>query len=209
MGRLRQIVVSGLIVVTPLAITIVAVTALLREIASLSAVTDIQPAYLRPPIVVLVFMVVALAVGYLMRTALGSVIARGITDAINHVPMLRVVYNASRLAVETVLSEDSERAEPVLVEAWDGLRVTAFTTGKRTDDGRLICFFPTSPNVTTGYVIEVREEDVTRTGEPVEHALTRLLSAGLGEGGERMGIEPPVAGQARRVHGVDVSPSDR
>lgn len=207
MGRLQQITVSGLIVVGPLAVTMIAVTALLREIASLSAIADIEPAYLRIPVVILVFGLVTLSMGYLMRTAIGNVIAGAITEAINHVPMLRVVYNASQVAVETALTEKTVTPEPVMIEAWDGLRVTAFTTGKRADDGRLICFFPTAPNVTTGYVIEVREEDVTRTGERIESALVRLLSAGLGE--DREGSPgPPVGGTARRVHGVDVAPAE-
>ena len=70
---------------------------------------------------------------------------------------------------------------PVKVEVWGGMRVTAFKTGKQTADGRLLVFLPTSPNVTSGLLMEVDPEDVTETDEHVEDALGRILRAGFGE----------------------------
>ena len=207
MGRLRQVAVSGLIIVAPITITIIAVVGLLQAIADLSIVAVIEPAYLRPPVAIILFVGLALGLGYFTRTAVGAVMVGWVTQGINHVPALRVVYNASQLAVETVLTDKTEKSEPVMIEAWKGLRVTAFTTGKRTADGRLICFFPTAPNITTGYVIEVKEEDVIRTGESIEHALTRLLSAGFGENENGRGREL-VGGNARYVRGVEIDPID-
>lgn len=40
---------------------------------------------------------------------------------------------------------------------------------------------PTAPNITTGFVMEVDPEDIEETGEKVEEALTRVLSAGFAE----------------------------
>jgi uncharacterized membrane protein len=59
--------------------------------------------------------------------------------------------------------------------------MTAFKTGRRTEDGRVVLFMPTAPNITTGFVIEVDPADVTETDETVEEALTRILSAGFAE----------------------------
>jgi uncharacterized membrane protein len=59
--------------------------------------------------------------------------------------------------------------------------MTAFKTGKTTDDGRDVLFLPTSPNITTGFVIEVESDQYEVTDERVEDALTRVLSAGFGE----------------------------
>ncbi len=181
MTELRRDVVSGLVVVAPLAITVIAILYLLRFIAGLPLVTRIEPAYLRPPIVISVFLFLVMITGYLMRTTAGILAVDILRGIINHIPLLRVVFNATHLAVETALDRDA-RARPVRVQAWKGLRVTAFDTGNVTDDGRHLCFFPTAPNITTGYVIEVEEDQIEPTGERIEHALTRLLSAGFGDG---------------------------
>ena len=59
--------------------------------------------------------------------------------------------------------------------------MTAFKTGKRTEDGRDVLFLPTAPNITTGFVVEVDPDAYEETDERVEDALTRVLSAGFGE----------------------------
>jgi len=132
-------------------------------------------------VVILVFLVVVLAVGYLMRTTAGGLFEGVIDDLANRVPGLRVVYNASKMAAETALGGTDSLQTPVKIETWDGMRMTAFKTGKTTDDGRVMLFLPTAPNITTGFVIEVDPADITETEESVEEALTRILSAGFGD----------------------------
>jgi Uncharacterized conserved protein len=124
-----------------------------------------------------------------MRTTAGRVFEATIDDTINRVPGLRVVYNASKLAVETALSGTDDLQQPVRLEVWDGIRMTAFKTGKRTDDGKIVLFLPTAPNITTGYVMEVDPERVEDTGEKVEEALTRVLSAGFAESAHQIPVE--------------------
>jgi uncharacterized membrane protein len=92
------------------------------------------------------------------------------------------------MAVETAVSGTEELQAPVKLETWNGLRMTAFKTGKRTDDGRDVLFLPTSPNITTGFVIEVEPDQYTVSDESVEDALTRVLSAGFGESKRPKGI---------------------
>jgi uncharacterized membrane protein len=125
-----------------------------------------------------------LSVGYMMRTAVGSLVENGIDGLMNQVPGLRVVYNASKMAAETALSDTTDLQAPVKVQVWDGMRMTAFKTGKTTDDGRELLFLPTAPNITTGFVVEVEPSEFEETDETVEDALTRVLSAGFGETSE-------------------------
>jgi len=154
---------------------------LLREFnvpeAYLSAVQ--QP--IQVLLVIMVFLVLVLAVGYLMRTTAGGLFEGVIDDVVNRVPGLRVIYNASKMAAETALGGTDSLQTPVKITTWDGMRMTAFKTGKTTDDGRLVLFLPTAPNITTGFVVEMAPEDVTETDETVEDALTRILSAGFGD----------------------------
>ena len=148
-----------------------------QQIFSAEAVAELARVFLT----LLLFGVLVLSIGYMMRTAVGGIVEEAIDDVINRVPGLRIVYNASKMAVETALSGGGDLQAPVKVEPWNGMRMTAFKTGKRTSDGREILFLPTSPNITTGYVLEVDPENLTETDEKVEDALTRVLSAGFGE----------------------------
>jgi len=110
-------------------------------------------------------------------------------EAINRIPALRVVYNASKLAVETALSGTDELQNPVYLETWAGIRMTAFKTGKKTRDGKIVLFMPTAPNITSGFVIEVEPERIEETGETVEEGMTRILSAGFAESAHQIPVE--------------------
>ena len=202
MSNLKRDVTSGLIILVPVIVTLYVVLWIYGAIANvplLGAVVDqgalpvitIGDAVVvgadtlaelaRFVITLALFGMLVVSIGYLMRTTMGDILEEALDDMINRVPGLRVVYNASKMAVETAVSGSGELQAPVKLETWDGLRMTAFKTGKRTSDGREVVFLPTSPNITTGFVIEVDPDDLTETDERVEDALTRVLSAGFGD----------------------------
>lgn len=210
MGSLRRDIASGLIVVAPIAVILLVVRYLFLLIAGLPLVSRIQPPLLRVGVVIVVFLFLVITVGYAMRSAIGVLVADLISAGINRIPGVRIVYNASHLAVDTALSGGGGRVEPVQVESWQGLRVNVFDTGNRTADGRVICFFPTAPNITTGYVIEVEEDDLIRTGESVERVLLRILSAGFGDQPDDDDFDMPVDGRmVGRVSGVRIPDLDQ
>ena len=195
---------SGLIVLTPILVTLYIVYWLYRNIAGLPILTSAIPnPALRVLVTVAVFVLLVFAVGYLMRTAAGRLFEGVIDSLANRLPGLRVVYNASKMAVETAISGTEELQQPVKLELWNNARVTAFKTGKTTEDGRQVVFMPTAPNITTGFVMEMKPEDITETDERVEEALTRILSAGFGEEHER-GMPIDVEEEAADRSDVDV-----
>ncbi|OIB55987.1 DUF502 domain-containing protein [Natrialba sp. SSL1] len=148
--------------------------------------------FLRVVVALTVLIILTFSVGYLMRTTVGSLVERLVDNVANRVPVMRVVYNASKMAAETAFGEQESLQTPVKLEVWDGLRMTAFKTGKVTEDGREVLFLPTSPNITTGFVIEVHSERITELDEDVEDALTRVLSAGFGDADRTRGMDAGV-----------------
>jgi uncharacterized membrane protein len=174
---------SGLIILAPLLVTLFVVAWIFNQLARIPI--EVEPPALRVALTLVVFILLVMAVGFLMRTAVGAVVESALDNMINRLPGLRVVYNASKMAAETALSGTDELQSPVKVNTWNGLRMTAFKTGKRTEDGRDILFLPTAPNITTGFVIEVEADEYKETNETVEEALTRVLSAGFGETNEK------------------------
>ena len=188
MSSWRRDFASGLVVLVPILVILFVVNWLYTQIASLPIIRDInQPFGFGVLIAIVVFAMLVLSVGYLMRTTAGRLFESGLDNVMNRVPLVRVLYNASKLAVETALTGTEDLQKPVRLEVWPGVRMTAFKTGKRTKDGREVLFMPTAPNITTGFVMEVEPEDFTETDERVEEALTRILSAGFAE--EDHGVE--------------------
>ena len=199
MSSWKRDIASGLVVLLPLGILLFVLNYLYERIISLPLISTLDFVGLGVPgnlvplariIVALVLIItLILSVGYLMRTTAGRLFESALDTAINQMPGLRVVYNASKLAVETALSGTDDLQEPVQLETWPGVRMTAFKTGKKTKDGRIVLFLPTAPNITTGYVIEIDPDRVEETGESAEEALTRVLSAGFAESAHQIPVE--------------------
>jgi uncharacterized membrane protein len=181
MNTWKRDAASGLVVLTPIIVTLYVIALVFGFIAHLPLIEDIPNPALRVPTAIAVFALLVLSIGYLMRTAVGGLIEEQLDRVMNHLPGLRVVYNASKMAVETAVTGTADLQKPVKLEVWDGLRMTAFKTGQQTEDGRDLLFLPTAPNITTGFVIEVEPDRYEETDERVEDALTRVLSGGFGE----------------------------
>ena len=204
MSAWKRDAASGLVVLVPLLTSAYVVIWLYRLIANLPFLEQaIDSPQLRVLLTLVVFSLLVLGIGYLMRTAFGTIVENAIDNAMNRVPVLRVVYNASKMAVETALSGTSDLQTPVKVTPWnDQLRMTAFKTGRRTEDGRHILFLPTAPNITSGFVIELEEDDFVEIDETVEEALTRILSAGFGEKrNDNAGVPIEVIGESSGTSG--------
>jgi uncharacterized membrane protein len=110
MATWKRDVASGLVVLVPILVTLYVVVWLYNAIANVPLLArvigpelfggnEIAAEFFRVIITLLVFAALVVTVGYLMRTALGRVLERALYDVVNHVPGLRVVYNASTIAV--------------------------------------------------------------------------------------------------------------
>ncbi|RCU48619.1 DUF502 domain-containing protein [Haloplanus salinus] len=203
MSSWRRDVASGLVVVVPVLVILFVLNWLYTKVAELPIV-DTLPPYYGVPVAIVVFAMLVLSVGYLMRTTIGRLFETGLDSAMNRVPLIRILYNASKLAVETALTGTDDLQKPVRLETWPGIRMTAFKTGQTTADGQEVLFMPTAPNITTGFVIEVDPGRIEETGESVEEALTRILSAGFAE--EDRAIDIAVEDPAEATDGEEQPP---
>jgi uncharacterized membrane protein len=187
MSRWKRDVASGLVVVAPILVSVYVVAWVYWQLAKVPILKQYPDSW-RVAAFLSVFALVVLGVGYLMRTTVGRVVEGFIDDAANRLPLVRVIYNASKMGVETALTGSEDLQSPVKLEPWNGMRMTAFKTGKSTDDGRDILFLPTAPNITSGFVVEVDPDEYEEIDEAVEDALTRILSAGFGESPDAKGV---------------------
>ena len=206
----KRDIASGLIVLVPLLVTAYVVAFIYQSIANLPflrTALESQPVVVRVLVTLVLFALLVLSVGYLMRTTVGDLLEQSLDNVMTRLPGLRIVYNASKMAVETAVSGPEDLQTPVKLETWNGMRMTAFKTGKSTTDGRDVLFLPTAPNITTGYVVEVEPERYTEVDENVEDALTRILSAGFGESQNR-GIQIDVSEESPVTRAEERSTDD-
>ena len=184
----KRNIASGLVVLVPLALTYYVIKwayILVSQITFISVGgifqgNGIVTELFQVGLTIIVLILVTFVVGYVMRTTIGELFGGKIDDLVNFVPGLRIVYNAAKMAVETTVSEDGTLQAPVKVTVWPGMKMTAFKTGNKTEDGKDILFMPTSPNITTGFVIEMDPDGYEDSEESVEESLARVLSAGFG-----------------------------
>ncbi len=184
----KRNIASGLVVLVPLALTYYVIKWAYMLVSQITFISvggifqgnGIVTELFQVGLTIIVLVLVTFVVGYVMRTTMGELFGGKIDDLVNFVPGLRIVYNAAKMAVETTVSEDGTLQAPVKVTVWPGMKMTAFKTGNKTEDGKDILFMPTSPNITTGFVIEMDPDGYEDSEESVEDSLARVLSAGFG-----------------------------
>lgn len=183
----KEPAISGAVVVTPILVTFFVILWLfekLNQVPGNSYFNITQYFYINQLVKLGVLLtlgtVIVTGIGRFVRTKTGFRIEKGFDALIDRIPLLGSVYNITKVTADTVLTGPEGFREPAKMD-FNGLRITAFRTGNQTDDGREVVFMPTSPNITTGFVIEADPERLEDSDETAEQALTRVLSAGFGD----------------------------
>ncbi|MFB6123594.1 MAG: DUF502 domain-containing protein [Haloferacaceae archaeon] len=195
-ARVRTSFVTGLLLVTPLAVTafvlqfvFTRVTGVLNPVvraAGLRAYTaNIEiVAQLLAAVVVAAGIV---CLGYLASRSVGQRLFGGFERAVRLVPFVRTVYFGVRQVSESLVERTAGYESVVLVEyPRDGLYSLAFVTNRSpraardaTDEALYNVFVPHSPNPTAGSLVLVPESDVYEIEMPVREGLRLLVTTGL------------------------------
>ncbi len=117
-------------------------------------------------------------IGKFVSTRKGLRLEEEIDRFFTRLPFIGPVYNITKKATDTVLRRTEDFQHPVKL-SYQGIKFTAFQTGKCSENGKKLVFIPTSPNITSGFVVEVDESQIEETDDTLEQAFTRVLSAGF------------------------------
>lgn len=177
---LRRDAASGLVVLVPILISGLVLGWFYELVLALTLPGNVVPPGLQVFIALGGGVMTVLGIGVFMRTTSGHLLEARLDATMNRLPGLRIVYNASKTAIQSVFSDVDGLRTPVTIEMWHGARMTGFSTGRTTADGREFVFVPTAPNPTTGFVVEVDPAAISENDETVEDALARVLSGGFG-----------------------------
>jgi uncharacterized membrane protein len=213
LGRLvRRRLISGLIVIAPLAVTLYVLWWLFRTVDGIlgNSVYRIIGTEI-PGLGLVLLLALLLGVGWLAEEAIGKQVAQLWHGVLDRIPVVSRLYSATRRIVGSVFGGEERRffKEVVLFEyPSPGQWTLGFQTGgapraldDRVENGVTI-FLPTSPNPVTGFLIIVPEDRVLRLPVTVEEGFTFILSAGAvpptGPHGQEP--KPPSAAPVIRSH---------
>ena len=198
MTRLRNYFLTGVVVCAPIAITAYLAWSFVGWVDSW--VKPYIPAQYNPDnylpfavpgfgVVVALFLITL--VGFLTANIIGRSIVSTGEKLLNRMPLVRNIYSGLKQIFETVLANRQELFNQVgLFEyprrgAWSIVFIakqqeTEVNAALESVHGKTIAVFrPITPNVTTGYLLYVPEEDVIPLEMSVEDAAKMLISAGL------------------------------
>lgn len=192
-SRLRRYFLTGILVTAPVGLTLYIAWHFASWVDQLVTpylpprVANLFP-YDVPGIGLIVALVSLTLIGALMNGFLGAWFTRLTEAVLNRLPVIRTVYTVIKQVLNTALTDQSKAfREAVLVEfPKEGIWVLGFITSRKhqaVDEAlqqkMLSVMIPTTPTLTSGYVVFVAEESVRPIAMPSEQALKLIISGGL------------------------------
>ena len=196
-ASLRASFLTGLIVITPVGLTIWLIWSVIGWIDGV--VLPLVPYDFQPEkyiginlrgIGVIIFLLFTIVVGWLAKGLLGRSLIRIAENMVQNVPVVRSIYSGVKQIAETVFTQSERSFEKACLFEYPrrGIWAIGFisTTTKgevaqrATTSGDLISVFvPTTPNPTSGFLLFFPREDIIELDMSVEDAAKLVISAGL------------------------------
>ena len=194
MKRLRRYLVAGILVWLPLGVTYL----LLRFLVGLMDKSlALLPAAYRPEawlgvaipgLGVILTIIVLVVTGLLAANIVGRSIVGGWESLLDRIPIVRSIYSAAKSFAEIVFSDSGHAFKKVLLVEYPrkGIYTLTFQTAQavgeiqgRTGEDVIVCFVPTTPNPTSGFIIVVPRRDVIELDMEVDEAAKLIMSLGV------------------------------
>jgi len=193
--RIRTYFLTGLVVASPVGITIYLALAFIdvidRNIKPLIPAAYNPDTYLPfpvPGIGLLFLFLILTTLGFFAANFLGRTLIRIGEKILNRMPIVRSVYNTLKQIFETVISENKGSFQEVVLVEYPrkGLWAIAFISGENTGeiqekmgDDVVNVFLPTTPNPTSGFLLFVPKKDVIHLDMTPDEGAKYVISAGL------------------------------
>ena len=193
--RLNKHFLTGLIILGPLALTLLVVQWIIGMMDGL--ILGLLPAVLHPKELfgvhipgfgVLGTLLLVLLVGMLTSNIFGRTLVSYPEWVFSHTPGVKGVYNLFKQMTDTLFSKDKSGFRKVVLIEYPrrGIWTVAFMTG--TPHGELLrvttqpminVFVPTTPNPTSGFFLLLPVADVVELQMSVDEALKLVVSVGM------------------------------
>ena len=194
MAALRKWLLSGLLVIMPVAITI---WVLEWFISTLDQTLLILPGNWHPDKLIgfhipgfglLLALAVLLVVGATASNFFGRKLVDWWNILLHRIPVVRSIYSGVKQVSDTLFSDSGNAFRKAVLIQWprEGMWTIAFVTGVPGGDSAnylqgdyLTVYVPTTPNPTGGYFIMLRRSDCIELRMSVDEALKYIISMGV------------------------------
>lgn len=192
--KLRKYIITGLLIWVPLGITILVIKLLVdlldRTILFLPPTwrPEILFGFDIPGIGIIISSVIIFTTGFFLTNFAGRRLIKWGEGLLERIPLVRSIYSAVKQVTETILSSDSDTFSEVLLIEYPrkGVWTLCFKTGESPQpfddiaEKKLITVFvPTTPNPTSGFILFVPRNEVSKLDIDVEDALKLVMSLGV------------------------------
>jgi len=195
MARLRNYLLTGIVVTAPIGITLYLTYLFIDYIDS--KIVPLLPAEYNPstylPFAVpglglLVVLAMLTMIGFLAAGIVGRFVMRTGERVLARMPIVRSLYGALKQIFEAVLAQSSQSFREVVMIEYPrkGLWAIAFITGSTrgevqntTDEDVVNVFLPTTPNPTSGFLLFVPKRDLVKLHMSIEEGIKMVVSAGI------------------------------
>jgi len=182
--KLREYFFLGILVVMPIAITIMILAWVVTSIDNIlqPVITSIMGNSI-PGLGFIIMIIVIFIAGAMASNIGGRRLINFGGTLLGRIPVVRPIYTTIKQILD-IFSPHGKAGfrQVVLVEfPMKGTRTIGFVTNEYLDstgEKLLHIFVPTAPNPTSGFLQIMREESVTRTNLSIDDALKMILSAG-------------------------------
>lgn len=193
--RLNKHFLTGLIILGPLALTLLVVQWIIGMMDGL--ILGLLPAVLHPKELfgvhipgfgVLGTLLLVLLVGMLTSNIFGRTLVSYPEWVFSHTPGIKGVYNLFKQMTDTLFSKDKSGFRKVVLIEYPrrGIWTVAFLTGATSGELQRLAsqplvnvFVPTTPNPTSGFFLLLPEAEVVELQMTVDEALKMIVSVGM------------------------------
>ena len=195
---LRNAFITGIVVILPLGVTIIVIRFLLDKIgtpASKYFFWFLEPELKSMPIAqvglefisVLVVLLLITLLGYGSRIFIGRILLNSMELLLDRLPFVSTVYRSVQQIVQTLSQQKKAVFQEVVLIEYPRKRcyVLGFLTSTAkgetqdvTDEHIVNVFVPTTPNPTSGFLLMLPEEDITRLDMAITDGMKLIISGG-------------------------------
>ncbi len=213
--KLRQSFITGLLVVTPLVISLWILYNIFEKADGLlgALITRLIGRYV-PGLGIILLIIVIITAGIFARNYIGRKLINWGNLVLFRIPLFNKIYIALKQIFEVFLGERKTVFQRVVLFQYPrkGIYSLGFVTSEskgevqdKTEQNTVNVFLPTTPNPTSGFLLFVPEEDLIRLDMSVEEGIKLVISGGavtplyISRTGSSKGVESLVSNGKRSI----------
>ncbi len=190
--RLKQLFISGILVIVPLFVTILFVTFVISKLGGFWGFIFKTIPYIKnlPNFVInfigfILSLILIIILGYIGEMYIGRYLIKFFENVFISTPIIKNIYMPTKEIINQLIQQRKKSFKRVVFVHY--FNKDMYTIGFVTNDEKwfvdgeeaLSIFIPTSPNPTSGFFAVIKKKDVVETDFTLEEAFNIIVTSGL------------------------------